>query len=137
MSKIYNSNSEQETIKLAQEYASTLSDGDIVCLHGTLGAGKSVFARSIIRELCGDSEMVVPSPTFTLVQMYEASDFPIWHFDLYRMEDEQEIYEIGWEEALSDGVLLIEWSEKLGELLPSQVKDVRIDIDGDKRIIDM
>ena len=135
MSKIYNSNSEQETIKLAQDYAINLSDGEIVCLYGTLGAGKSVFARAVIRELCGDNDLVVPSPTFTLVQMYEALEFPIWHFDLYRMDDPKEIYEIGWEEALGDGVLLIEWSEKLGSLLPSQVKNVSIDIEGDKRII--
>ena len=136
-SKIYHSNSEDETNAIAQTFAGALRDGDIVCLHGTLGAGKSVFARSIIRHLSGDKDLVVPSPTFTLVQMYETSEFPVWHFDLYRLEDPEEIYEIGWEEALGDGVLLIEWSEKLGNLLPSGTKHVRIDLDDNRRIIEI
>lgn len=125
--KIYHSNSEQETVDIASQYAQTLQDGDIVCLNGTLGAGKSVFARSIIRTLCGDPDLIVPSPTFTLVQMYETPAFPIWHFDLYRLKDPEEIYEIGWDEALSDGVLLIEWSEKLEYLKPK--KSHRIDVE--------
>ena len=134
--KAYHSNSEEETIAVAQEYAVSLRDGDIVCLHGTLGAGKSVFARAVIRALTGDEKLVVPSPTFTLVQMYEGQDFPIWHFDLYRLEEAEEIYEIGWEEALSDGALLIEWSEKLGGLLPKHVRHVRIDLKDDRRMIE-
>lgn len=134
--KTYHSNSEEETIAAACAYAQSLKDGDIVCLNGTLGAGKSVFARAVIRALCGDPELVVPSPTFTLVQMYDAPEFPIWHFDLYRLEDEEEVYEIGWEEALGDGVLLIEWSSKLGSLLPAKVKHVNIALEGDQRIID-
>jgi len=126
--KTYHSRSEDETIAIARDYAATLKDGDVVFLGGTLGAGKSVFARSIIRTLTGDPELVVPSPTFTLVQMYETQAFPIWHFDLYRLDDPQEIYEIGWEEALSEGVLLIEWSEKLGPLTPKQVHRIDIEI---------
>jgi len=133
--KNYHSKSEQETINLAIEYAKDLKDGDIVCLHGTLGAGKSVFSRAVIRALSGEPYLVVPSPTFTLVQMYETTDFPIWHFDLYRLEDPEEIYEIGWEEALSDGVLLIEWPEKLGHLLPEKYKSVNISMTGDTRTI--
>ncbi len=133
--KIYHSNSEDATIKIAQEFVQTLSNGNIVCLHGVLGAGKSVFARACIRALCGDPALIVPSPTFTLVQMYETSNFPLWHFDLYRLENPQEIYEIGWEEALSDGVLFIEWAEKLGDLRPSSVLNIQFAIENDRRTL--
>ena len=137
-SKIYHSNSESATIKTATDFAKTLVNGDIVCFYGNLGAGKSVFARAVIRALCKDIELVVPSPTFTLVQMYDAPDYPVWHFDLYRLEDEQEIYEIGWEEALGDGIVLVEWPVRLGALMPKKTKNVRIKIEvgeDDHRVI--
>ncbi len=119
------SHSENETADLAASFAGRLSGGEIICLSGPLGAGKSVFARALIRALCGDDTLEVPSPTYTLLQTYDSSYGPIWHFDLYRIEDPEEIYEIGWEEALSGGIVLIEWPERLGTLLPEK----RVDID--------
>lgn len=125
-SKIIETNTEAQTIKAAQAFASSLKAGDIVFLHGDLGMGKSVFARAIVRMLCGDEDMEVPSPTYTIVQAYDANAATIWHFDLYRLSDPSEIYEIGWEEALDQGILLIEWPERLGDLAPDQAIHVNI-----------
>ncbi len=119
-------NSEQETIDFACGLARGLHSGDVVLLHGNLGMGKSVISRAIIRALCGNPDMEVPSPTFTLVQMYEASSDVIWHFDLYRLADTSEIYELGWEEALSGGIALVEWPERLGNMYPASYVDIVI-----------
>lgn len=120
------SQSEDGTISYAQDFAHTLHAGDVVLLNGDLGMGKSVFSRAVIRALCGDQAMEVPSPTFTLVQMYEAPAATIWHFDLYRLSAVEEIYELGWEEALSDGILLVEWPERLGNLMPDHAIEVTL-----------
>ncbi len=85
----------------------------LISLQGDLGVGKSVFARSFIREFMADSSLNVPSPTFTLVQYYECGDTMLYHYDLYRLEDPEEIYNIGWEDSLSEGISLIEWPERL------------------------
>lgn len=106
--------SEEETIQQARALVSELGSGDLIYLHGTLGMGKSVFARGLIRALCGDADMDVPSPTFTLVQVYDGESCPIYHFDLYRIEDEEEIFELGWEDALYEGITIVEWPERLG-----------------------
>ncbi|PCJ03177.1 MAG: tRNA (adenosine(37)-N6)-threonylcarbamoyltransferase complex ATPase subunit type 1 TsaE [Alphaproteobacteria bacterium] len=116
--------SEQETIEFAHEFAKSLAPRDVVLLHGDLGMGKSVFSRAVIRGLCGVDNLEVPSPTFTLVQTYDADIATLWHFDLYRLSDVSEIYELGWEEALIDGVLLVEWPERLGYLRPNSCIDV-------------
>ncbi len=124
---VIESNSEEETINFAREFSQGLCAGDIVLLHGDLGMGKSVFARSCIRFLCGNVGLEVPSPTFTLVQMYDADLGTVWHFDLYRLSDVSEIYEIGWEEALSSkGIIFVEWSERLGNLMPPLYIDVTL-----------
>lgn len=115
---------EGQTIAYAAAFARTLKKGDIVAFYGDLGAGKSVFCRSVIRTLCNDAGMDVPSPTYTIVQNYDAQDCMVSHFDLYRLADPQEIYEIGWEEYLSTGIVLIEWPSRLGAILPEK----RIDI---------
>ena len=86
--------------------------------------GKSVFARAFIQKLCGKTD--VPSPTFTLVQMYDAPNFEVYHFDLYRLKSPEEIFELGIEEAMYEGVCLIEWPEKMGGYLPQ--KAVKIEI---------
>lgn len=110
---------EEETIAFAKDFAKNLKRGDVVLLYGDLGMGKSVFSRALIRSLCGDQGMEVPSPTFTLVQSYDSDLGEVLHFDLYRLCDPSEIYEIGWEEAMSgDGVTLVEWPERLGGMEP-------------------
>jgi tRNA threonylcarbamoyl adenosine modification protein YjeE len=122
------SQSEEETISFALELAGELVAGDILLLHGGLGMGKTVLARALIRVLCGIPDMEVPSPTFTLVQAYDSDMGGIWHFDLYRLCDPQEVYEIGWEEALSTGagVSLVEWPERLDYLLPEHAIHVSL-----------
>jgi tRNA threonylcarbamoyladenosine biosynthesis protein TsaE len=119
--------SEEETTAFAAGFTREIRTGDIVCLWGDLGAGKSVFCRSMIRALCGDADLEVPSPTFTLVQQYESAVGLIWHFDLYRLADPSEVYEIGWEEAMSGGIMLVEWPARLGALLPARRIDVRLE----------
>lgn len=122
----YISNSEEETGEIAKNFASKLDVGDIICLYGDIGAGKSVFARAMIRKLINNPDEDVPSPTFTLVQNYEADGMSIYHYDLYRIENPEEMWELDWDESLSESVTIVEWPEKLGYLLPEQ--HIRIDI---------
>ena len=126
--------SESETIKAAQTYAKTLDKHAIVLMSGTLGAGKSVFARALIRTRIKDETLNVPSPTFTLVQNYEAPDGTIInHYDLYRLEDPEEIYELGWEDSLTEGITLVEWPERLGALAPINAHKITITVDADDK----
>ena len=121
---IYFAPDESFTTSLGIKLAQFAQKGDVFALFGTLGMGKSVLARAFIQSLTQAEE--VPSPTFTLVQSYETSNFEIYHFDLYRLKSPEEIFEIGVEEALYDGVSLIEWPERMGGYLPSTA--FRIDI---------
>ncbi len=114
------------TVRLAAALARLLRAGDVVALEGDLGAGKTAFARALIRELTGGEEEV-PSPTFTLLQTYEAPDFDIWHFDLYRLEKPEDAFELGIEDAMAEGVTLIEWPDRLGRYLPRDRLIVRMD----------
>lgn len=116
--KTHNFSSEGETLAFAAGFARQLGPRDIVLLEGDLGAGKTAFARSVIRALCNDPDLTVPSPTFTLVQTYDSPNMEIWHFDLYRLGDPEEIFEIGWEEALSGPLVLVEWPDRLGQYRP-------------------
>ena len=118
----------EETQKFAIEFASTLKKQDVVLLEGDLGAGKSEISRQIIRTLCGD-ETEVPSPTFTLVQEYKGLDFPIFHFDLYRLEYKEEVYELGIEDSVHQGLCLIEWPERLEGMKFDNQIHVKISID--------
>ncbi|MEC9235308.1 MAG: tRNA (adenosine(37)-N6)-threonylcarbamoyltransferase complex ATPase subunit type 1 TsaE [Pseudomonadota bacterium] len=121
-----NVHSLEETEALAAERADGISSPRIILLEGTLGMGKSSFARAFIRHLCGAPEMEVPSPTFTLVQGYDSAKGEIWHFDLYRLEDPEEIWELGWEDALSDHICLIEWPDRLGHYTPDDALRITI-----------
>ena len=126
------SHSEAETIVLAEVLAPKLKGGDLLYLHGDLGAGKSVFARGLIRELCADEAMDVPSPTFTLVQAYDGVSAPVYHFDLYRIEQPEEIFELGWEDALYEGITIVEWPSRLGSYQGKPTYDITIClVDGD------
>lgn len=121
---------ETDTTAFGAALARLARPGDVITLEGDLGAGKSVLARGFIQSVCG-AETEVPSPTFTLVQTYETADIAIWHFDLYRLEDPEEIWELGIEEAFEDGVSLIEWPSKGGSLLPTHRLTVTLTIAGD------
>lgn len=109
--------SEAATEALARRLAPRLRAGDVVGLQGELGAGKTTFARALIRRLAG-ADVEVPSPTFNLALTYELDHVTLWHFDLYRLEQPEEAFELGIEEAFADGISLIEWPERLGRLLP-------------------
>lgn len=116
---------------LAERLAGLLTGGDIVFLSGDLGAGKTALARALIRVMTGKGDEEVPSPTFTLVQTYDTPKGTVWHFDLYRLKNAEEIVELGWDEALGSGILLIEWPERFGHLKPRNRLDVRITGSGD------
>ena len=120
------SHSEEDTVSLAVSLAGELKAGALLYLHGDLGAGKSVFARGLVRALCGDEAMDVPSPIFTLVQSYEGLCAPVYHFDLYRIEDADEIFELGWEDALYDGIVIVEWPSRLGSYMREACMDITI-----------
>lgn len=108
---------------------------DVICLQGDLGAGKTTFARYFINSLLNNEKNEVLSPTFNLVHTYDASDFTIWHFDLYRLESEQEAENIGIFDAFDEGVSLIEWPEIIGGIIPDDRLLVAINMDGDDRIV--
>ena len=108
---------QEATERLGRTVAGRLRAGEAVCLYGPLGAGKSTLARALIRALTDEAEEV-PSPTFTLVQTYEGPIFPVAHFDLYRLKSAEEAYELGLDEALEIGAVVIEWPERLGQALP-------------------
>lgn len=119
------SRSAKETRAVGQQLASVLKAGDVVLLEGDLGAGKSELARGVARGL--GIEGAVPSPSFTILNAYDEGRMPLYHFDWYRIEDPNEIYEMGMDEQLGgDGIALIEWSEKAEECLPE--KRLRISI---------
>lgn len=129
---------EAETAECAANLAASLKAGDIILLHGTLGMGKTVFARALIRALTGNENEDVPSPTFTLVQTYEGQNCPVFHYDLYRIEDPEEIHELGWEDACAEGITIVEWPERLGAYRPAQTLDISIssvDNDPNARLI--
>jgi tRNA threonylcarbamoyladenosine biosynthesis protein TsaE len=128
---------ETDTAALGAHLAQLVKRGDIIALEGPLGSGKTVLARGFIQALCG-KKTVVPSPTFTLVQIYNTPKFPLWHCDLYRLDDEEDVLEIGLEEAFADAVTLIEWPDRLGRWLPHRRLSVAFteeDWDESRRIV--
>ncbi|MBL4803176.1 MAG: tRNA (adenosine(37)-N6)-threonylcarbamoyltransferase complex ATPase subunit type 1 TsaE [Emcibacter sp.] len=118
------------TVKFASRFAPLLKSGDVVALDGSLGAGKTELCRAIIHGLgvLGD----VPSPTFTLLQIYDTpSSAPVWHLDLYRLEQPEEAFELGIEEGFDEAISLIEWPSKLGPYLPAGFLTFRLEIAAD------
>lgn len=108
---------EAATTRFAAAMAAVLRPGDTILLQGPIGAGKSAFARGVIRARLNRMEDV-PSPTFTLVQTYDAPDGDIWHCDLYRLTDPSEVLELGLDEAFETAICLIEWPDRLGPDAP-------------------
>jgi tRNA threonylcarbamoyladenosine biosynthesis protein TsaE len=117
------------TKALARRLAGMWQPGDTIALRGDLGAGKTELARAAIRAAIG-SAVEVPSPTFTLVQVYQTGRAPVWHFDLYRLSSPEEVVELGWDEARTDGIVLVEWPDRLGPFLPEDRLDVHLEEDG-------
>jgi tRNA threonylcarbamoyladenosine biosynthesis protein TsaE len=124
---------ESATQRLGATLAGALRPRDLVALEGGLGAGKTTLARAILRAASGEPELIVPSPTFTLVEVYDTPKGTFWHFDLYRLEAPEQVFELGWEEALADGIVLIEWPERLGALLPMPALTVTLTVKDEER----
>ncbi|MCC0037243.1 MAG: tRNA (adenosine(37)-N6)-threonylcarbamoyltransferase complex ATPase subunit type 1 TsaE [Hoeflea sp.] len=124
----------EATTRFAEDVSLAIRQGDCLCLSGELGAGKSTFARALIRAIADDPELEAPSPTFTLVQSYRLR-LPISHMDLYRLGSPEELDELGLDDAISEGVVLVEWPEKALELLPDDRITLRFDGIGDSRTV--
>ena len=124
---------EAATDRLGAVLATRLRLRDVVALEGGLGAGKTTLARAILRAAASDPRLVVPSPTFTLVELYDTPRGAFWHFDLYRLEAPEQVFELGWEDARADGMALVEWAERLGPLLPRERLTVTLATEGDGR----
>lgn len=123
---------EQDTLRFGEDLALALAPGLCVALKGDLGAGKSTLARATLRALAKDPQLEVPSPTFTLVQVYDLR-FQVGHFDLYRISDAAELDELGFDEILEAGVCLVEWPERADNRLPDNALTIDMQIDGTGR----
>ncbi len=123
----------EDTDALGRALIPCLRPGDVLLLTGPLGAGKSHLARAIIRGFLGRDEDV-PSPTFTLVQTYEAKICDLWHADLYRLSHPDEVIELGLDEAFSTAICLVEWPERLGGLTPPDPIRIALDYSGEGRL---
>jgi tRNA threonylcarbamoyladenosine biosynthesis protein TsaE len=123
---------EADTARLGAAIGRELKAGEAVCLIGPLGAGKSTLARGLIRQLAG-AAIEAPSPTFTLVQTYETPRLTVSHFDLYRLDSAEEVFELGFDEALDGGAVVVEWPDRLGRYLPADRLDVELTFDGESR----
>lgn len=111
------SHSENDTIEFASKFASKLNSHSIIVLSGDLGSGKTKFTEGILK--CFGLENEISSPTFTIVNEYDANNQKIYHFDLYRLSDIDEFYAIGGEEYLQNGICIFEWGEMIEEILPA------------------
>jgi len=119
---------EQATQRFAIEVANALEPGDLVTLSGDLGAGKTAFARALIRHMAGDPNLAVPSPTFTLMQVYELPRLTLAHADLYRLSSVDELTELGLDEIAATGVVLMEWPDRAGDRLPADRIDIGLSL---------
>ena len=127
---LYKSNSPKETQNIAKAFAKTLKPGDVLALSGDLGVGKTAFVQGLAEAL-GVPEPI-SSPTFTIVNCYSAK-YPIYHFDVYRIDNSEEMYDIGYEEYVySEGITIIEWAEKIADILPKKRYNITITKDYEK-----
>ena len=118
---------EAATAALGAAIAPALRPGDAIFLRGALGAGKTVLARAVIRVLLGQPEAQVPSPSYTLVNLYESPAGPVWHVDLYRLAGSaDELEELGLDEAYETAILLVEWPERMGAAAPDRRLEIAL-----------
>ncbi|MBB2205717.1 tRNA (adenosine(37)-N6)-threonylcarbamoyltransferase complex ATPase subunit type 1 TsaE [Gluconacetobacter takamatsuzukensis] len=122
---------QQATEALARRLAGAARPGDAILLSGVLGAGKSVFSRAFLRAACDDPALEVPSPTYTLVQTYDAPGGSIAHFDLWRLDGPEGLHELGWDDAC-EGIVLVEWPDRLGALAPADALRIELLVTGEE-----
>src|SRR5882757_5373691 len=120
---------ERATERLVVDIAAALEPGDLITLSGDLGAGKTTFARAMIRHLADNPDIPVPSPTFTLMQNYDLPRFPVVHADLYRLEGPGELAELGFDDLAKDAVVLLEWPDRAAGFLPADRLDIAFTLD--------
>lgn len=126
MEKVFETYSPEETLEIGRLLGENAAPGEVYALIGDLGAGKTVFTKGFAQGL--GIEEPVNSPTFTILQIYEEGRIPLYHFDVYRIEEPEEMEEVGFDEYIDgDGVCLIEWAGRIGDLLPPDVTVVRIE----------
>lgn len=129
-SRLFHSNSPEQSIRIAESLGKTLIPGDLILLSGTLGAGKTTFTRGLARGL-DVTERYITSPTFTLVNEYDGR-IPFFHIDLYRLGGEDEVSDLGLEEMFSRGAVVIEWAERAGTLLPAERMEIELKVSGEE-----
>jgi len=124
MTSSFLSHSVKETRAFGAQVTSTAKSGDLFALEGDLGTGKTEFVRGFVEKLCGPAS--VRSPTFSIINIHEGPDFPIYHFDFYRLKNSQELVEIGYYDCIrSNGITLIEWADMFPEVLPKDCRRIR------------
>lgn len=129
--------SEADTQALGGKIARACRIGDVIFLEGPLGAGKTVLARGLVQQLqgpCDKGPCEVTSPTFTFVEIYDEGAVPVWHFDFYRLEKPEDVYELGIEEALDSAVCVIEWPGRARGLIDAPALTIELQIAGEHRI---
>src|SRR5450755_3739824 len=117
------------TEALAAMIAGLFGANDLITVSGDIGVGKTTFARALIRSLSENPQLEVPSPTFTLMQVYETAQFPIVHADLYRIGSPRELEGLGWEEAAEGALVIVEWPQRAGQALAADRLDVEFTMD--------
>ena len=128
---VYESLSEKDTFDLGKKLGENAKPGQIVCIDGDLGVGKTVFTKGFAKGLGVEEDVV--SPTFTIIQEYTDGRLPMYHFDVYRIGHPDEMYDIGYEEYFfGEGVCLVEWSSRIEELLPEESIHINIEKDLEK-----
>lgn len=122
--------------EFAQNFSKNLKQGDIICLRGELGVGKTTLASKIINIL-SNKKIDVTSPTFNLVSVYSNEKFDIWHFDLYRMQNKYDIFELGIEDAFKYGVSIIEWPDIILDIIPKHAKMIEMNFSKEEEVRDL
>lgn len=126
---------QQDTIDLAAYIAPLLKPGDILCLYGNLGAGKTFFAKALGRFLGVPDDL--DSPSFVMLKEYHCGSFPVYHLDLYRLRKEEELLDLGIFDMIESGITLIEWPERAASLIPPHVLELHFSFDGVHRCVDV
>lgn len=126
--KEFYSHNISDTEQIAREIASMLKKGDVLALYGEMGAGKTAFVRGLVKALCPECLPLVHSPTFAIVNEYEGDSVTVYHYDLYRIADEDDLYSTGFYDRLGgDGIVVTEWSELIESAIPSDAFRLRLE----------